>query len=65
MRPERRPGGRDSGRRVSIPVRLPAQESWRESDKSREREGGALAVNKAFFLTMRERFSFASSAGRT
>jgi hypothetical protein len=50
MRPERRHGGRDSGRRVSNPARLSAQESWRESDKSREREGRALAVNKAFSL---------------
>jgi len=32
MRPERRLRCRDSGRRVSIPARLPIQESWPKSD---------------------------------
>ena len=65
MRPERRLRCRDSERRVSIPACLSVQESWPEGDKSRVREGGALAVNKAFFLTMQRQFSFANFAGRT
>ena len=36
-----------------------------QSDKSREREGGALALNKAYFLTKPVRFWCASFAVRT
>jgi hypothetical protein len=40
-------------------------ESWRKSDKSRVRGGGALAVREVFFLTMPRRFSCANCEGRT
>ena len=51
MRPERRPGaGIPGGRVTPFQLALLAQESWRESDKSREREGGALAVRELFSL---------------
>ena len=34
----------------------PPQSFWQESDKSREREGSALAMKEVFFLTMWLRF---------
>src|SRR5665811_962018 len=52
MRPERRSRAGMAGG-ASRPVPCPF---WRGSDKSREREGSALAVSKAYFLTMRVRF---------
>src|SRR6266849_9090662 len=46
MRPERRPRGRNGGAAQAAPT----QSFWRESDKSREREGSALAVKEPFSL---------------
>jgi len=65
MRPERRPGaGIPGGRVTPIQLALLAQESWRESDKSREREGRALAVRELCFLRSRGGFG-APATGAT
>ena len=56
MRPERRPAAGMVGRRKS-PRSAPF---WRQSVKSREREGSALAFRKAFFLVW---FSSGSCSG--
>ena len=60
MRPERR-----SRAGMGAVLAAPSASFWRESDKSREREGSALALKEAVFLTMRERFWCANCVGRT
>jgi hypothetical protein len=60
MRPERRLSSRNGGAaRAALEFILAG------SDKSREREGSALAVRKAFFLMMWRQSSCASCAVRT